>query len=200
MTPANKNLPAAVADLLEIGIWLVDGRGRTIYRNASMATMAPGVESFAELGACIPQLSIVDCLNQLHAGNPVIIAPGVLLKVDGRERFVRLRLARVPSLKGHPERGQPDPDQGSSCFLLTMELLREVVETQAICHEVNNPLAILSGEIELLRREQGALATRVSTMQGAVGRITDVVVRLRRSAEELRHAPKGSKRTRGKAA
>ena len=194
MSRASKSLAATVADLLEIGIWLVDARGQTIYRNAPMAALAPGVESLAELAALIPGVPLLDYLKQLRDGEPATIETRISLRVGEQGRTVRLRIAQVPAFL--PDK--PSVTRAGSFSLIIMEEIRErpaldplmeAVKTSAICHEVNNPLAILSGQVELLAREQNALTSRVATMQGAVGRIAEVVRRLHRAAEVLKHAP-----------
>jgi signal transduction histidine kinase len=205
LTPARKNLAAAVADLLEIGIWLVDARGKTIYRNSPMAALAPGVESLDDLAAYMPEVPIRDYLDQLKAGDPAIIETRVR-RIGAEGRTARLRFTQVPAFQ--PAR--PSMARAGSFTLIMMEEILEkpasdpvieAVRTAAICHEVNNPLAILSGQVELLAREQSALTSRVTTMQGAVGRIAEVVRRLHRAAEVLRHAPRPVKaKTKEKAA
>jgi signal transduction histidine kinase len=69
---------------------------------------------------------------------------------------------------------------------IRVERLRALAETTiALSHEINNPLAILSGEIELIRRDGGLAAARIDALRGAVARIAEVLQRLRRLAEPL---------------
>ncbi len=50
----------------------------------------------------------------------------------------------------------------------------------ATAHEINNPLTIVTGQLELLAREQPTLAARVRSVCDAAYRIADVVTRMRR--------------------
>jgi signal transduction histidine kinase len=65
--------------------------------------------------------------------------------------------------------------------------LREAAELRAVtalavatAHEINNPLTVVTGQLEMLAREQPALASRVRAVRDAAYRIADVVARMRR--------------------
>lgn len=65
----------------------------------------------------------------------------------------------------------------------------------AAAHEINNPLTVVSGELQLLSREAGARwSGRVASMLEALERIREVVLRMNRitrlePAERQRHLP-----------
>jgi signal transduction histidine kinase len=65
----------------------------------------------------------------------------------------------------------------------------------AAAHEINNPLTVVSGELQLLAREVGARwSGRIASMLEALERIREVVLRMNRitrleNAERQRHLP-----------
>ena len=65
----------------------------------------------------------------------------------------------------------------------------------AAAHEINNPLTVVSGELQLLAREIGARwSGRIGSMLEALERIREVVLRMNRitrleTAERQRHLP-----------
>ena len=65
----------------------------------------------------------------------------------------------------------------------------------AAAHEINNPLTVVWGEIQLLAREVGARwESRIEAMLEALERIRDVVARMNRinrleQAEQLKNLP-----------
>lgn len=175
-------MSSAVADALPVGIWLLDAHDEILYRNARLAELAPGVESLADLARALPGVPVFDYASEVRGGGAPVEEPAVLLRAGARAQLVQLRIAAgPPALPGTLlVTFEPVSER------LRLERLRALAETTvALCHEINNPLAILSGEIELLRRDGGAPAARVSAMQGAVGRIAEVLRQLRRAAEPL---------------
>ncbi|HTO12372.1 MAG TPA: PAS domain S-box protein [Candidatus Binatia bacterium] len=59
--------------------------------------------------------------------------------------------------------------------------LRSVAElANAAAHEINNPLSVILGQLDLLRRDQTDLAQRIEVAQAAVLRIRDIVSHMTR--------------------
>jgi signal transduction histidine kinase len=177
-----EQLAARVADSLAVGVWLVDPDGETLFRSAGLDGLAPGVASLPELARSLPGVPLLGYLRAVSLGGAPVEEPAVLLRAGDRTRMVQLRLAVGP------------PDYPGSVLItleevsqrLRVERLRALAETTiALSHEINNPLAVLSGEIELIRRDGGVAEDRVESLKGAVGRIADVLQRLRRLAEPL---------------
>jgi signal transduction histidine kinase len=175
-------LAAAVADALGVGIWLVGSGGETLYRNVRLDGLAPGVGSLAELAGVLPGIPLLGYVQAVGAGGRAVEEPAVLLRAGDETRLVQLRVAAGPS------------ELADSVLItleevsqrLRVERLRALAETTvALSHEINNPLAVLSGEIELIRRDGGVADDRVDALRSAVGRIADVMQRLRRLAEPL---------------
>jgi signal transduction histidine kinase len=50
----------------------------------------------------------------------------------------------------------------------------------AAAHEINNPLAIIMGQLDILRRDQEDLAQRIDVAYAAVLRIRDIVADMTR--------------------
>jgi len=175
-------LAAEMADALPVSVWLIGNDGRVIYRNVAADGMAPGKTDLRSLAHCLPGVRVAAYVARVRAGGAGLEEPAVLLRSGTESRMVQLRIGHGP------------PSAPGSVLItleeisarLRVERLRALAETTiALCHEINNPLAILSGEIELLRRDQGAPPERVATLQGAVGRIGEVLRRLKRAAEPL---------------
>jgi signal transduction histidine kinase len=191
---------ARSAEALAIGIWLLDRAGETRFRNHRLETLIPGVQALAELAPVLPGVPILTYVAQVSEGGPPVAEPAALLKATDPARLVQLRLAAGP------------PELPGSVLItleevsdrLRVERLRALAETTvALGHEINNPLAILSGQIELLSSEVnalraeepaetaglasalGAMAERIAAMREAVTRIAEVLRRMRRVAEPL---------------
>jgi signal transduction histidine kinase len=178
---AASGLERAVADALDLAVWLADAEGRFLYCNAAARELAPEAESLADLGRFLVAVPLGDLVHQVRAGRAESL-PAALMNTNGRVRQVELRLAQ-------------GPEAVPGSLLLTVSeirwrLLPEWVQamsemSSALNHHVNNPLAILSGEVELLGRERTAAPLRIQRMRIAVRRIADVIGRLRRAAEAM---------------
>ncbi len=203
-------LAALAADALAVGVWLVDRAGNTCFRNETLNRLIPDIHTLRELAAALPGVPVVAYAAQVSRGGRPVAEPAALLKAVEPARLVQLRI-----------KAGPDEIPGSAVITieeisdrLRVERLRALAETTlALGHEVNNPLAILSGQIELLSaeldelqsegdgEEPGAPATpalspetgsalaamgeRVVAMREAVTRIAGVLRRMRRVAEPL---------------
>jgi nitrogen-specific signal transduction histidine kinase len=199
LAPDPERFAAAAAEALGVGIWLLDGAGESYYRNRRLESLIPGVHRLSELAAVMPGVPLLTYVAQVAEGGSAVAEPAALLKASDPARLVQLRLAAGP------------PELPGSVLLtleevsdrLRVERLRALAETTvALGHEINNPLAILSGQIELLSSEVHALhaeeqpaaellsslramAERVAAMREAVTRIAEVLRRMRRVAEPL---------------
>ena len=195
-----KSWAGSSADALAIGIWLLDAAGETRFRNRRLEVLIPGVERLSELAHALPGVPIRTYFAQVSEGGAPVAEPAALLKATDPARLVQLRLATGP------------PELPGSVLItleevsdrLRVERLRALAETTvALGHEINNPLAILSGQIELISSEVnalraegpaetaglssalGAMAERIAAMREAVNRIAEVLRRMRRVAEPL---------------
>jgi nitrogen-specific signal transduction histidine kinase len=172
-------LAALIADCLGIGLWLVDGAERTLYRNASLCAWVGEIECLAELDGYLPGVPLTDFVRRVRRGEGPVDEPAVLLRRPGRRgRLLELRLETGPlpdslliALRDVTDRAR-------------VQRLGALVETaMALGHEIANPLAILRGEIELLAQEAPAASARLTRMLRSVDRIDDVLRRLRKLAE-----------------
>jgi signal transduction histidine kinase len=201
-------LAVLAADALAVGMWLVDRTGNTCFRNQTLEDLIPGVYTLRDLALAMPGVPIVAYVAQVSRGGRPVAEPVALLKAVEPGRLVQLRI-----------KSGPEEIPGSAVITieeisdrLRVERLRALAETTlALGHEVNNPLAILSGQIELLSaeleelRSEGrdeetgespaatpelcsalaAMGERVVAMREAVSRIAGVLRRMRRVAEPL---------------
>lgn len=191
---------SAAAEALAIGVWLLDRDLQSRFRNRRLDGLIPGVLTLSELAQVMPGVPLLTYAEQVRDGGPPVAEPAALLKAADPARLVQLRLA-------------PGPAELPGSVLLTLEevsdrlrveRLRALAETTvALGHEINNPLAILSGQIELISSEVNALraedppdmagltselsamADRITAMREAVTRIAEVLRRMRRVAEPL---------------
>jgi signal transduction histidine kinase len=202
-------LAMLAADALAVGVWLVDRAGNTCFRNETLDCLIPEIHTLRALAAAMPGVPIVAYVAQVSRGGRPVAEPVALLKSVEPGRLVQLRIKAGPA-----------EVPGSAVITieeisdrLRVERLRALAETTlALGHEVNNPLAILSGQIELLSAELDELRTegsqvetdapaaapppdlcsalaamgeRVVAMREAVTRIAGVLRRMRRVAEPL---------------
>ena len=204
------DLAVLAADALAVGVWLVDRAGNTCFRNQTLDSLIPDIHSLRELAGAMPGVPVVAYVAQVSRGGRAVSEPVALLKAVDPGRLVQLRI-----------KAGPDEIPGSAVITieeisdrLRVERLRALAETTlALGHEVNNPLAILSGQIELISAELEELRTgdgnedsdepataalppdvgsalaamgeRVVAMREAVTRIAGVLRRMRRVAEPL---------------
>lgn len=177
-----KELAAQAADALAAGIWLIAADGRTLYRNAASERLAPGLSMFTDFAALLPGVPLEAYAEQVRTRGGAVEEPAVLLRQGPSSAMVQLRLV-------------PGPESLAGSLLVTIEevtarlrveRLRALAETTvAVCHEIANPLAIVSGEIELLRLDANIPAARVGALETAVARIAEVLRRLKRATEPL---------------
>lgn len=177
-----KELAAQAADALAAGVWLLAADGRALYRNAAAERIAPAVTALADLAGLLPGVPLNAYAEQARARGGAVEEPAVLLRQGPASALVQLRLV-------------PGPASVPGSLLLTIEevtarlrveRLRALAETTvAVCHEIANPLAIVSGELELLRRDANVPPTRLGALETAVARIAEVLRRLKRATEPL---------------
>jgi nitrogen-specific signal transduction histidine kinase len=175
-------LAAQAADALTAGVWLLAADGRVLYRNDAAERIAPGIAALADLAASLPGVPLSAYAEQSRSRGGTVEEPAVLLRQGPASTLVQLRLV-------------PGPVAVAGSLLLTIEevtarirveRLRALAETTvAVCHEIANPLAIVSGELELLRRDAHVPAARVAALETAVARIAEVLRRLKRATEPL---------------
>jgi signal transduction histidine kinase len=191
---------SAAAEALAVGIWLLDATFASRFRNRRLEALIPGVMTLSDLAQVMPGVPLLTYASQVQEGGPSVAEPAALLKATDPARLVQLRLA-------------PGPPELPGSVLITLEevsdrlrveRLRALAETTvALGHEINNPLAILSGQIELISSEVNALKAegppapaglvsglsamgdRITAMREAVTRIAEVLRRMRRVAEPL---------------
>jgi nitrogen-specific signal transduction histidine kinase len=177
-----KELAAQAADALATGVWLLAADGRALYRNAAAERIAPAIGALADLAGLLPGVPLNAYAEQARSRGGAVEEPAVLLRQGPASALVQLRLV-------------PGPASVPGSLLLTIEevtarlrveRLRALAETTvAVCHEIANPLAIVSGELELLRRDANVPATRLGALETAVARIAEVLRRLKRATEPL---------------
>ncbi len=181
MTPVRSaTLGQAVVEALEVGIWLLGEDGRVIYRNAWAEALAPGAASAQDLGERLQGVPFREYVRQIQGGETAVTDPIALMRHEGRVRQVELRLC-------------PGPASVPGTLMLTVseirwrpKWVRALAEmSQELSHGINNPLAILSGEIELLSRDRNVPRRRIERMRIAADRIRDLIGRLRQAAEAL---------------
>jgi signal transduction histidine kinase len=153
-----------------------------LYKNAASLRLAPDVDALSDLASMLPGVPLQAYAEQVRTRGGTVEEPAVLLRKDPGSAMVQLRIVR-------------GPDHLPGSLLLTIEevtarlrveRLRALAETTvAVCHEIANPLAIVSGELELLRRDLNVPAVRLGALEGAVARIAEVLRRLKRAAEPL---------------
>jgi signal transduction histidine kinase len=156
------------------------------------------VERLSELALALPGVPILTYFARVSKGGPPVAEPAALLKAQDPARLVQLRLTQGPQeLPGSVLIALEEVSDR-----LRVERLRALAETTvALGHEINNPLAILSGQIELISSEVnalraeapaetaglfsalGAMAERITAMREAVNRMAEVLRRMRRLAE-----------------
>ncbi len=180
MTP-----PAIASQILaslSSAVWLVDRTGEPLFANGRCAEFADDPTSWAGLEAMLCGVRLGDYLQLVVERGVVVEEPAVLLA--GRRagnQLVELRM-------------EPGPEPGWVLVLVREVTSRTRAERQgalaetarALGHQVSNPLAILRGELGLLKRS-GAPVTdeRYARMERAIARIDEVLVRLRRATEVL---------------
>lgn len=175
-------LAAQAADALTAGVWLLAADGRALFRNTGAERIAPGVAALSDLAGLLPGVPLSAYAEQARARGVAVEEPAVLLRQGPASALVQLRLV-------------PGPAAVPGSLLLTIEevtarlrveRLRALAETTvAVCHEIANPLAIVSGELELLRRDANIPAARLGALETAVARIAEVLRRLKRATEPL---------------
>jgi nitrogen-specific signal transduction histidine kinase len=177
-----KELAAQAADALAAGVWLVAADGRTLYRNAACERLAPGGGALADLAALLPGVPLEAYAEQVRTRGGAVDEPAVLLRHGPASAMVQLRL--VPGPASLPGSLLVTIEEVTA--RLRVERLRALAETTvAVCHEIANPLAIVSGELELLRRDANIPAVRLGALETAVARIAEVLRRLKRATEPL---------------
>ncbi|HWN83243.1 MAG TPA: hypothetical protein VNM87_14195, partial [Candidatus Udaeobacter sp.] len=170
------------------------------FRNRRLESLIPGVFTLPELAHVMPGVPLLTYAEQVRDGGPPVAEPAALLKAADPAQLVQLRVS-------------PGPPELPGSVLITIEevsdrlrveRLRALAETTvAFGHEINNPLAILSGQIELISSEVNALRNedppgpvgwsgelaamtdRITAMRQAVTRIAEVLRRMRRVVEPL---------------
>ncbi len=175
-------LAEQVADSLVAGVWLVARDGQILYRNAACEHLAPGARALPELARLLPGVPVAAYVHQVGTDRSAVAEPAVLLRRGASSSIVQLHI--IPGPAGIE--GSVVITLEEVTARLRVERLRALAETTvAVCHEINNPLAILSGEIELLHRDGNAPAERMATLHAAVARIADVLRQLKHAAEPL---------------
>jgi signal transduction histidine kinase len=170
---------ALVADRVGVGLWLVDASGSTLYRNASLRACAGDVTCLAELARWLPGVPIGQFVRRIREGRGPVEEPAVLLRRPGAPgRLIELRLEAGP-LPGTLLVAIRDVTDRAR-----VQRLGALVETaMALGHEIANPLAILRGQIELLRTTYPDAEARLDAMLRSADRIDTVLRQLRRLAE-----------------
>jgi len=177
-----EELAAQAADALATGIWLLAADGRAHYRNAAADRIAPGIAALSDLASLLPGVPLTAYAEQVRSRRGAVEEPAVLLRQGPASSLVQLRL--VPGPAGVPGSLLLTIEEVTA--RLRVERLRALAETTvAVCHEIANPLAIVSGELELLRRDANVPATRLGALETAVARIAEVLRRLKRATEPL---------------
>jgi PAS domain S-box-containing protein len=140
-------------------------------------------------------------LARLERGEHIESYETVRLRKDGTLLAVSLTVSPIQNASGKIIGASAigrdiTEEKRAQAALREATALRSVASLAvAAAHEINNPLTVVSGEVQLLARERGAVAeSRIASMLEALERIREVVARMSRinrleSADPVKSLP-----------